>query len=477
MTKPASLLILLLMAFMTPQAQDNRTQLNDLAEKVRLFYNNSQPDSIYALTGSDFRKEISPASFTNISKMLKQQLGKWNSNELLKHQNGVSTFKAAFDNLPMDFFLSLDSLEKIKTFLFRKHESDTARKTGTIATSNPRRSPLDKEVDQLIQPYISKKKTVGLCMAVIKGDSVFTYSYGETAKGNRQLPTTETLFEIGSISKTFTSTLLAYAITRQKMKPGDPVSQYLPDSIPALNYKGQPITLLSLTNHSSGLPRLPFDLFIGKEMDAFNPYKHYSTNKLFAYLRAFKPYREPGKQFEYSNLGVGLLATVLERNYKMPYETLVAQMISRPLGMSSTKIQLSAADKLRFALGHNEQGEPTSSWEFQSLAGAGAIRSSVSDMVRYLRAQMGQVFAPELSKAIALTHAKTFENPAGQDLGMAWFLEKYAGGKFYFHGGQTGGYVAFAGFDKERKNGVVILTNASMSVDKIGVQILSALAK
>ncbi len=180
--------------------------------------------------------------------------------------------------------------------------------------------------------------------------------------------------------------MLAYFAQQEIVKLDDPVNKYLPDSIPELSYNGKKVTLASLSNHSSGLPRLPGNMFEGADM--MNPYKNYDEQKLFRFLKNFKLQREPGAQYDYSNLAVGLLGTILERVSGKSYEQLVKEIITEPLEMSNTRLTLTESGKQNFAQAYNRD-RAVNSWEFQALAAAGGIRSCVRDMLLYAKAQRG----------------------------------------------------------------------------------------
>jgi CubicO group peptidase (beta-lactamase class C family) len=193
----------------------------------------------------------------------------------------------------LSLFLGLDKNDKIETFLFKPYVDDKAKKSQRAATSNPLVSSLDREVDSAAQPYISMLPTTGLSIGILVNGKTYYYGYGETAKKNGQLPNEHSIYEIGSISKTFTATLLADAVEKRKVKLDDPVNKYFPDSIPILEYHGIPVTLKTLSNHSSGIPRMPNNFH---PSDNNNPYKDYSDRDLYGFYMTFKLDRKPGWQ-------------------------------------------------------------------------------------------------------------------------------------------------------------------------------------
>jgi CubicO group peptidase (beta-lactamase class C family) len=445
------------------QAQVNWQHRTDsVARLIQQYYNAKDVASLYALAGAKFRQAIPEGKLGEITQSLHTQLGSLSSYKTVSWQGRIAKYKATF-HVPMTMMVSLDDSGKLETFLIQQWEEDTITRKSVVLTNNAGNTALEKKVDSLTKPFFSRPNTVGLVMGIVKNDSTFVYGYGETKAGNKTVPDGNTLFEIGSITKTFTATLLADLVVKGKLSLDDPINKYLPDSIPALQYNGVPITIKALSNHTSGLPRIPIDLFVGS--DPANPYIHYDNARLFNFLKRVKLSREQGKQYEYSNLAVGILGVILERVSGKSYEQLLQQHICKPLGMKNTRISLLPGDSSKFATGHNPQGKPTASWEFQSLAAAGGIRSSVNDMLIYARAQVkDRNFA--LRKAITLTHQQTFEY-AQSRVGLGWHSITINGKKYHTHNGRTGGYFSNIIFNPESNSAIVILTNGSVDPGSI----------
>src|SRR5688572_12007119 len=186
----------------------------------------------------------------------------------------------------------------------------------------------------------------------------------------------DTIFEIGSITKAFTGQLLAEAVSRNEVTLDDSITNFLPASVKTPERNGRQIKLLDLATHSSALSRLPDNLV---PKDAENPYADYTVKQMYDSLSDFKPARDIGSEYEYSNLGAGLLGHVLALKAGTNYEALVLERICQPLGMTNTSITLSAAVQKRLAPGHDASGAPAKNWDLPTLAGAGALRSTVND--------------------------------------------------------------------------------------------------
>lgn len=462
--------ILLLIASLSGFSQANLAKIDSVKRLVEADFNKRNPAKLYELTGDDFRKQISEKQFNQVSDMLYNQLGNWKKSEFQKITDGVAFYKAIFEKANQKFLISLDKNDKISTLLFQPYDGDKPKKDYQVASNNKMQTPLDLKVDSLVRPYIQLKHTAGISIAFIKDGKVETYSYGETKKGEKQMPDVEkTLFEIGSISKTFTAILLADNVVKGKMLLQDPINKYLPDSLPTLAFKNVPITLKTLSNHTSGFPRLPMNLY-QKGDDANNPYQNYDEKRMFTYLKNFKPFKEVGINYDYSNFAVGLLGSILAKQNQTTYEQLLTDKICKPLKLKNTKITLKESENQYFAQGYDEKGKPTSAWDLNTLAGAGGIRSTVNDMAKYVEANMGK--APKkLQEAIDLTQKTTFIQ--GQNIiGLGWHLSTRINHTIIQHSGGTGGFRSFVGFDKERQIGVVVLSNSTEEVAMIGFGLL-----
>jgi CubicO group peptidase (beta-lactamase class C family) len=217
------------------------------------------------------------------------------------------------------------------------------------------------------------------------------------------------------------------------------------------------------------LPRLPDNLDLTNTID---PYAEYTAEMLYQALNGDARRHKPGEEYEYSNLGAGLLGHALARKAGTSYEQLVIERICKPLGMHDTKMTLDAADRARLAQGHDFAGVELPPWDFDALAGAGAIRSTADDMLIFVAANIRLVESPKpLRDAIVLTHERQAGVDERNDIGLAWHIGKRTGARW--HNGQTGGYHSFVAFVPEKQVGVVVLcNNGGGMVDTIGTQLL-----
>lgn len=325
----------------------------------------------------------------------------------------------------------------------------------------------DSALNSILQERVSSKRAVGLAVGTIEKGSSHVYTAGSSGTN---LPIDgNSVFEIGSVTKVFTTAILADMVRRGEVKLDDPASKYLPASVHVPSRGGKEITLLDLATQSSGLPRMP-DNF--KPANAANPYADYSVQQMYDFLSRYTLTRDIGSQFEYSNLGVGLLGHALSLRAGKSYEALVTERILKPLGMNDTRVTFTPAMMTHLAIGHNATGEVVSNWDLPTLAGAGALRSTVNDMLKFLGANLDSALGPvAMDLARAHTPIRNTDQPSMR-IGLAWLTLNPFGNPITWHNGGTGGYHSFIGFDPTNKRGIVILSNSTRDIDDIGLHTL-----
>jgi D-alanyl-D-alanine-carboxypeptidase/D-alanyl-D-alanine-endopeptidase len=328
----------------------------------------------------------------------------------------------------------------------------------------------EAEIRAILADRIDRaKQSAGIVAGVIDDRGRIVVGHGRCGPDDETRPGGDTIFEIGSVTKVFTATLLADMVRDGKVALRDPVQKFLPESVRVPTRGEEPITLYHLTTHTSGLPRMP-DNFA--PADPGNPYADYSVQQMYEFLSGHELARDPGTQAEYSNVGAGLLGHVLALRAGTDYETLVRKRITAPLGMADTTITLSPEQRERLAHGHDGSLKPVSNWDIPALAGAGALRSTVNDMLKFVAANLGLVDS-ELSAALQETRkAREDFGSDGTRIGLGWLITHRHDRTIHWHNGATGGYHAFVGLDEERRRGVVVLSNASPSIEDIGFHLL-----
>lgn len=346
----------------------------------------------------------------------------------------------------------------------------TVHAQSAAVVTSARAFPADSTVLAIIRQRVEDKRSAGMVVGLLESDGrTRVVAYGDPGPGQPPLDG-NSVFEIGSISKVFTATVLAELVQEGKVSLDDPVQKFLPAGVRVPSRSGKQITLGSLSEQNSGLPRMPTNF---TPADPANPYADYHAPQLYEFLSGYQLTRDPGAQFEYSNLGVGLLGHVLSLVTGQSYEEMERTRVWTPLGMEHTAITMTPWMKSHLALGHDPMGRVTANWDLDVLAGAGAIRSTTYDMLKFADANLH----PErgaLQRAMAF--ARTERAPAGTStlgIGLNWISRHVGGDTIVWHNGGTGGYRTFLGLLPSRKMAVVVLTNSGgEGADDLGMHLL-----
>ncbi len=326
---------------------------------------------------------------------------------------------------------------------------------------------ISEEVKENIKSRIENGINTAIVVGVITSNGTTYYSYGVKSLKTNEVVDENSVFEIGSISKTFTGILLADMVIKGDLNLEDPLQNLLPAGVTAPTRNGETIKLFHLSNHTSALPRLPDNM---SPANPANPYADYSEKQLYDFLNDYELTRDIGSKYEYSNYAVGLLGHLLASKRNLTYEELMKEVIANPLGMDHTGVVFTSQMKENLAMGHSS-GVQVENWDLPILAGAGAIRSTAADMLKYLAANMG-LEKSSLYPAMQLAHKNSGSEDSNSMVGLGWFTVSQDGMEIIHHNGGTGGYVSFAGFVKGGDKGVVVLTNSNASVDDIGIHLL-----
>lgn len=317
---------------------------------------------------------------------------------------------------------------------------------------------LDADLAKLNATLFAASTGVGATIGIVAHGKRKILAYGSVKA--------DSVFEIGSITKTFTGLVLAQMVEQKKVTLDEPVRELLPKGTVA-QPAGKEITLLDLSAQRSGLPRMP-DNFHPK--DEQNPYADYDAKALYAWLSSHGVALPDKLAFGYSNLGVGLLGQALANRAGSSYEALVKKEVLDPLGMHDTAVKLTPALAKRFAIGHDENNKPAHAWDLDALAGAGALRSTAADMLTFLEAQLHpdrikgkSAEAKTLATAIAASQEVRGEAGPGMHIGLNWIRVDENG--TYWHNGGTGGFHTFALFDPANDFAVVVLLNGSAGLE------------
>jgi D-alanyl-D-alanine-carboxypeptidase/D-alanyl-D-alanine-endopeptidase len=325
---------------------------------------------------------------------------------------------------------------------------------------------LRHKADALAQQIIGKDKDSGLVLGLIYQGQPMKFTYGETRRGKGVPPNSRTEFEIGSLTKTFTAALLALYLDRGLVKLDDPVQKYMPHDVRIPTYKLQPITLLDLATHTSGLPRtMPMHG------------SHLQISDMYNFLTTYKLTTAPGSSFEYSNLGVALLANVLENVGHDDWQSLVAKEITKPLGLADTQVELYREQKKRLAQGYNEEqvAVPENVHSFPAFLGSGGLHSTLDDMMKYLAFNMGTVQTPLNSIRDGLLQVRRQASTPGTGIALIWQTVPLAPGSrstVVNKNGSTPGFYTYLGFVPQTKAAVVMMGNGPVHLNRYGIQLL-----
>ena len=345
---------------------------------------------------------------------------------------------------------------------------------GTLITCAVPAAAADLPADTAayIRKAVDGGTYVGVIVGLVDNGEVVVRGFGVANKASGKAPDADTIWEIGSITKTFTGTLLAGEVIAGRMKLDDPVQKYLPAGIMMPQLGERPMTIAHLATHYSGLPRLPANFV---PADPADPYASIDEPALWEMVRTTKPSRAPGTALEYSNFGYGLLGALIARETGVSYARLAADRIFRPLGMTRSVVADGVSQPSRLAQGYDGTGKPVRHWTFKAVPGLGGIYSSMADMLAYLRANMAAAAkkgrVTPLREAMALAIQPRADMGRGK-IGLAWVSSP--GNKMVAHDGGTYGFSSYIGFTPDGRRGVVVLANtlATETTSALGAHLI-----
>ena len=460
--------------FLTFISLNMKAQIADLAthnaikDSIVEYYNQQKFAKIYGLLSEGFQSQMTENELIAFFKNdIHNSEGKITKADFLEKTTEAAVYKLQFEKSVLKMNLTVNNAKRIDGFSFVPF-----KEIVKATSNNPMQTDLDRTVDSMARLYIDKENTAGMSIGILKGGKTVVYHYGESDKTTKKIADNNTLYEIGSITKTFTGIILAHAVLEKKIDLETDIRKYLSEEYPNLQYKNNPILIKHLTNHTSGIISFPsLDVMSQKGYDAKNPYKNYTTEMVLAYLHKVKLDTAPGFKANYSNFATGLMGIILEKTYNMTYEALVKKYITGPLSMKATKINLSDDELKIFASPYDKNGTLTNHWDLTGLGAAGAIRSNITDMLQYAKANMEASDA-----ALQLAQQSTFKRAKNRETGLYWQLDTNKKGQLItWHNGGTGGFSTFCGFIKEKNIAVVILANSENSVTQTAMDLLKVL--
>ncbi|HEY5078484.1 MAG TPA: serine hydrolase [Opitutaceae bacterium] len=336
----------------------------------------------------------------------------------------------------------------------------------TLASAKPP-ADLQTKLDAFV-----KESSGGASVAWVDPDGTAFYQAGTFSSDDARAITPDTKFELGSISKVFTALLLAESERLGKVSRLDPAAKYLlPPGDPAQAALAK-ITLLSLTTHTSGLPRMPTNF--GADASNSDPYSAYDEAMLVAALRSDGPAAPAGRAMAYSNFGAAVLGEALAAAWGTSYADALKAHVLDPLGLKATSVGLAGLPPAPDLAPGHVQGKTVPVWTFKSFAPAGAVRSSARDMAIFLSACLGKEGSPLRSSIDATLKPEFSSDSTGGHIGMGWLLADEGEPTIAWHNGATAGSHAFVAFDAKAGAGVVILANFQKGSEGLGFGLLGS---
>src|SRR3954451_786215 len=372
-----------------------------------------------------------------------------------------------FVGLSVTFLISVPSA----TFVYSVSNSLTNITTKPAFTNLFSSTSLDSKqipskVKEFILNDIVNKSKAAIVIGLIDPNGTKVYSFGNISKVNNNPVNESTIFNIDSITKTFTTLVLADMAKQGVVNLNDPIEKYLPSNVKVPQYNGTKITLENLATHTSGLPFMPSNIWINTTIGTINP--NYNSTQLYQGLSNTTLLSKPGTKFLYSDFGMGLLGHILSLKEKVPYEQIVKHRILDVLGMNDTKITLSQNDiKYKFPVGHRNGSEIQTPKIPSVIAGAGGLRSTANDLLKYLSANIGLLHT-KLDDSIALQyliqHPGLLPNPMNYStyIALGWAVLTNFGTETLDHTGSINGWNANVAFIPTKQIGVVSLCSCDL---------------
>ena len=350
-------------------------------------------------------------------------------------------------------FLTTISVQKVNAIQESQHFNNL---------ENSDKQQISLDVKKFIIHQIVNKSKSAIVIGFIGTNGTNLYSFGNISESNNRPVNGNTLFNIDSITKTFTTLALADMVNQGIIKLSDPIEKYLPSNVTVPEFNGIKIKIEDLATHTSGLPYMPSNIWINNTIGDLNP--NYTLSQLYQALSNTTLSWKPGSKFLYSDFGMGLLGRILTiQEGGISYEQMIKNKILNVLGMNDTKITLSENDiKNRFPVGHLNGSKIQTPQIPAVLAGAGAFRSTANDMLKYLSANLGLLHTT-LDDSIELQHLirhpGIIVNPMNYSeyVALGWRVLTDLGKEVIAHKGSIDGWNSFMGFIPSKEKGVILL--------------------
>lgn len=332
------------------------------------------------------------------------------------------------------------------------------------------------QIDSLASIYLESEFAKALSIGIIHNGEISYFNYGKISDENPDKPSENSIYEIGSISKAVTGTILQQLVEENKLQLDDVMCDFFPKEFCPWS-EAKKISLLELSTHTSGIPRLPFSFFSSVK-DMNRPYENHTKEEMFRFIKSYDPVPTKDREYAYSNYAFMILGYIMEQVEGKSYEQILLERILKPLKLYQTFVMGNQEIHSKIIQGHKSNGEKTPVWDMPTFPAPGGIRSTTTDMLRLLKHVMID------STGINSTQK---QKSIGDNkwIGLGWHIINYDFSEhdMILHNGQTGGYTSFAGFIEDHESAVVVLTNNSGLEDKesacdlLGLDILKVLSK
>lgn len=343
-----------------------------------------------------------------------------------------------------------------------------AQTNSSVLTDNKLKSKLDTAIDHAVKTYLQDSNTNGVSIGVYYKTKNYTYNYGKS-----KLATADNFYNIGSVAKTFVTTILAQAVVDKKINLNDDIRKYLSSQFPNLQYNSKPILVENLANHTSGLPRA-FRVFSSTIQDSLRKltiseqakfYSLYNQDSLLADLHRIKLDTLPNTKFQYNSNAMMVLVLLLENVYHKPYGEIATQYLRTHLKMYNTKPFLTNTEITNAVQGFNNSRKPQQFLNLRGFYFGPTMNSTINDMLKYIKANLSMK-----DKAIRMTHKLTYGKDKGFGMGLGWMMDNNSNGERYiYHDGNTKiGYNTLCIFYPNKSLGFIIIVNDTVSQDKVG---------
>ena len=436
--------------FLSAQTENYRAAI----DSFQIYYNTENYDKIFN-SFSPYMQQAVPLEktkqfFTNLF----HNVGKMETKECVSFEGGqLAIYKVKFEKTILRIYISLDIQNKIGGLLVKPNEEETNTDNRTINALASYPKDIGEIIFEKVKGFPDKTQ---LSIAVVDKSETKYYGIIKENDSIKPIENQDKIFEIGSITKVFTSTVLASLVLENKLKLTDNINSYFP-----FKFKDNvQISFASLANHTSGLPRIPENMDLSNKS---NPYIAYGKNEIEEFLKNYlKSKNDTSVTYSYSNLGAGLLGYTLGLSQKTTYQKLLQTKIFDKYNMTST---YTSSENLKNVLikGLDENGNEVSNWDFDVLCAAGGILSSTEDLVKFAKAQCDQK-----NKELTLTREPTFTINDQMKIGLGWhILKSQNSSSFVWHNGGTGGYTSSMAVDVENKFAIIILSNVSALSSKM----------